>query len=148
MQCTRPKNEARGWSVALKHSAAASSKIVWTGRAVSGLVTLLLLFDGSIKLMNLPFVVRDIVRLGYPPSLVVTIGILEFGCALLYAIPFTSIVGVILLTGFLGGAVATHARIGHPLFSHDLFPIYIGIMAWGGLRLRETRLHELIPLRK
>lgn len=81
-------------------------------------------------------------------SLAFGIGILEFVCIVVYVIPRSSILGAIVLTGYLGGAVATHVRIGSPLFSHVLFPIYVGVLVWGGLFLREERLGALIPLRR
>ena len=116
--------------------------------ALSGLVILFLLFDGTIKLMNLPMVREATAQLGYPVDTIPVMAALVLGCTLLYAIPRTSVLGAVLLTGYLGGAVATHLRHSDPLFSHILFPVYVGVMAWGGLYLREPRLQALLPLRK
>jgi hypothetical protein len=87
------------------------------------------------------------VKLGYPTSLAVPIGIVLLVCVVIYVIPRTSVLGAILLTGYLGGAIATHVRVGDPLFSHVLFPTYVALLLWGGLYLREDRLRALIPLR-
>ena len=130
------------------HTVPGSNTMRWAGRAMSALVALLLLFDCAIKVMRLPPAVEGTVRLGYPESLVFGIGIIELVCILVYVIPRTSVLGAILLTGYLGGAVATNLRVGNPLFSHVLFPIYVGVLVWGGLFLRDHRLRALIPLRK
>lgn len=124
-----------------------SNKAIWTGRILSAIPVGLLLFSGVVKLLQLPPVLQSFTQLGYPQSLAITIGLLEVGCALIYVIPRTSVIGAILLTGYLGGAIATHLRIGDPLLSHTLFPIYIGAMLWAGLFLREGRLRALVPLR-
>jgi hypothetical protein len=120
---------------------------LWVGRILSGLVVLFLLMDAVMKLMLASVVVEGTKKVGYPESTVFPLGCVLLACTLLYAIPRTSILGAILLTGYLGGAVATHVRIGDPLFSHVLFPVYFGVMLWGGLYLRESRLPALIPLR-
>ena len=119
------------------------------GRVLSGFVILFLLFDGAIKLMPLPVVTETMDRIGYGSSetLARSLGAITLVCTILYAIPPTSIVGAILLTGYLGGAMASHMRIGSPLFSHTLFGFYLGLMLWGGLWLRDRRLRKLIPLR-
>jgi hypothetical protein len=114
---------------------------------MSGLFVLFLLFDAIIHLMKIAPVVESFTQLGYPVSLARGLGVVQLVCLVLYVIPRTSILGAILLTGYLGGAVATHLRIGDPLFSHVLFPIYVGVLLWGGLYLRDDRLHTLIPLR-
>src|SRR5437764_14352948 len=121
---------------------------LWAGRILSGLAVLFLVFDDVIKVPKMPFAVDATVQLGYPCSLVLTIGIIELICTLLYVIPSTSIFGVVLLTGYLGGAVSAHLRHGDPLFSHVLFPTYIGALLWGGLLLREARLRGLFPFRR
>jgi len=121
---------------------------LWAGRILSGLAVLFLLFDAVIKILKMPFAVDATVQLGYPGSLVLTIGVIELICTVLYVIPSTSILGVVLLTGYLGGAVATHLRYGDPLLSHVLFPTYIGALLWGGLLLREARLRSLFPFRR
>jgi hypothetical protein len=92
-------------------------------------------------------VVESFGRLGYPVSVSVGIGLLELVCLVLYVIPRTSVLGAILLTGYLGGAVATHVRVGSPMLTHVLFPIYVAALVWGGLFLREARLRALVPLR-
>jgi hypothetical protein len=114
---------------------------------MSGLFVLFLLFDAIIHLMKIAPVVEAFTQLGYPVSVARGLGIIQLVCLALYVIPRTSILGAILLTGYLGGAVATHLRVGDPLFSHVLFPIYLGTLLWGGLYLRDDRLYTLIPLR-
>ena len=121
-----------------------SKKRLWAGRVVSGLVVLFLLVDGIMKVMKAPVAVQGSIQLGYPESVVPGIGVVLLVCTLLYVIPRTSILGAILLTGYLGGAIATHVRVGDPLFSHVLFPVYVGVMVWGGLFLRDNRLRVLI----
>jgi|ERR1700732_5258531 hypothetical protein len=120
---------------------------LWTGRIISALPALFLVMDGVMKLMKPDFVVKATVQLGYPENVIFPLGIVVLVCVILYVIPRTAVLGAILLTGYLGGAVATHARVGDPLFSHTLFPIYFAILLWGGLYLREERLRALIPLR-
>ena len=122
------------------------SKSLWAGRVVSALVVLMLLADSVAKIVKAAPVLKAQADLGFPDSLTVGIGIILLICTCVYAIPRTSILGAILLTGFLGGAIAVKLRIGDSLFGQTLFPAYIGIMAWGGLFLREDRLRTLIPL--
>jgi len=122
-----------------------SAKLLWTGRILSALPILFLLFDGVIKVMQLPFVLEGTAKVGYPLGTVVPLGVTLLACTVLYAIPRTTVLGAILLTGYLGGAVATHVRIGDPVFSHALFPTYFGALIWGGLFLREPRLRALLP---
>lgn len=119
----------------------------WTGRVLSGLVIVFLLFDGAIKLVPWPVVTETMDRMGYgsSESLARTLGVITIACTVLYAIPPTSILGAILLTGYLGGAMASHVRIGSPLFSHTLFGLYLGLMVWGGLWLRDRSLRDLMP---
>jgi hypothetical protein len=124
------------------------AKKVWAGRILTALPVLFLTFDGAIKFMPIAPVTDSFRELGYPPHLAPAIGILELACLVVYVIPRTSVLGAILLTGYLGGAVATHVRVGNPLFSHVLFPIYIGALLWAGLFLREDRLRALVPLRQ
>ena len=121
-----------------------SKKRLWAGRIVSALTVVFLLVDGVMKVMKAPVAVQGSIQLGYPESVVFGIGLVLLVCTLLYVIPRTSILGAILLTGYLGGAVATHVRVGDPLFSHALFPVYLGVMVWGGLFLRNHRLRALI----
>ncbi len=128
-------------------TAPASKTSLWTGRIISALVVLFMLFDSAIKIMKLAPAVEGTARIGYPVSLVLPIGIVLFVCTVLYAIPRTSILGAILLTGYLGGAVASNVRMGNPLFGYVLFPVYVGVLLWVGLFLRDARLRALIPLR-
>jgi hypothetical protein len=128
-------------------TAAVSKKRVWAGRIMSGLPAVFLLVDGGMKLVKPAPVVEGTVQLGYPESVIIPLGIVLLACTVLYIIPRTSVLGAILLTGYLGGAVATHVRVGNPLFSHILFPTYLGLLLWGGLYLRDVRVRELIPLR-
>ena len=121
-----------------------SKKRLWAGRIVSGLIVMFLLVDGVMKSMKARVAVEGTIQLGYPESVIVWLGIVLLACTLLYAIPRTSILGAILLTGYLGGAVATHVRVGDPLFSHAFFPVYLGVLLWGGLLLRDNRLRALI----
>jgi hypothetical protein len=128
----------------------ATNKALWTGRILSGLVVFFLLVDAGFKLIRpLPApAVEAFGKLGYPIEFAAGIGILLLSCIALYLIPRTSILGAILLTGYLGGAVASHVRVGDPWFSHAFFPVYIGLLVWGGLYLREQRLRALIPFRE
>ena len=127
-------------------TAPVSKPALWTGRALSGLVIVFLLFDGAIKLVPWPVVTETMERMGYGSSETVarSLGLITVVCTVLYAVPPTSILGAILLTGYLGGAMAAHVRIGSPLFSHILFGFYLGLMAWGGLWLRNRNLRALI----
>jgi DoxX-like protein len=111
---------------------------------LSALPALFLVFDGVIKLLLIDAVITSMGELGYPVALARVIGVLELVCVLIYTVPRTSIVGAILLTGFLGGAVASHARIESPLLTHTLFGTYVGLMIWGGLILRNSTLRALI----
>jgi DoxX-like family len=119
-------------------------KGLWAGRIITALTALFLLFDSSLKMMRLAPAMQATTQLGYPEKLVLAIGIAEFFCVLLYMIPRTSILGAILLTGYLGGATATQVRLGNPWF---LFPVVLGVLVWGGLFLRDVRLRSLLPLR-
>jgi hypothetical protein len=124
-----------------------SRKILGTGRILSALPVLFLLVDGIMKLMKPESVVKATIELGYPESVIKGLGIVLLVCVILYVVPRTAVLGAILLTGYLGGAIATHVRVGNPLFSHILFPVYLAVLIWGGLYLREQRLRALIPLR-
>ena len=125
----------------------ASNGALWAGRITSALPVVFLVVDGAMKVMKASVAVEGSVQLGYPEKVVVAIGVVLLVCTLLYVIPQTSILGAILLTGYLGGAIATHVRVGNPLFTHVLFPVYVGVMVWGGLFLRDKRLRALVPLR-
>ena len=120
---------------------------IWAGRIISALAILFLTFDSIIKVLNLAPAVEATTQLGYPASLVIGLGLLELACLIVYVIPRTSVLGAILLTGYLGGAIATQVRAGSPLFS-VVFPLIISALIWGGLFLRDERLRALIPLRK
>ncbi|MEA2909480.1 MAG: hypothetical protein QOJ15_1561 [Bradyrhizobium sp.] len=134
----------------IAEAAPVSRPALWLGRVLSGLVIVFMLFDGAIKLVPWPVVTETMDRIGYGSSetLARTLGVITMACTLLYAIPPTSIVGAILLTGYLGGAMASHLRIGSPLLSHTLFGLYLGLMVWGGLWLRDRNLRTLIPFRR
>ena len=125
-----------------------SKAMLWTGRIMSGLVILFLLFDGAIKLVPLDIVIETSRELGIPTSLARTLGVLTLICTLLYAIPATSVLGAVLMTGYLGGAIYVHVLNGSPLFSHTLFSIYLALLMWGGLYLRDPDLRLLFPFRR
>jgi hypothetical protein len=121
-----------------------SKKRFLTGRIMSILSILFLLLDSSGKLMQLDPVIKGTTELGYSENLIVPIGIILLICTIFYIIPRTSFLGAILLTGYLGGAVATNLRIENPLFSHILFPVYLGILIWGGLYLTNNKISAII----
>lgn len=123
-----------------------SRGLLWTGRIMGGLPALFLFVDGAMKLVKPEIVVRTTVELGYPESVILPLGIVLMTCTALYVIPQTAVLGAILLTGYLGGAVATHVRVGHGAFE-ILFPVIVGALLWGGLVLRDERLRSLLPLR-
>jgi hypothetical protein len=123
-----------------------SKKKLWAGRIISGLAVLFLLFDGVAKVMKVAPVLEACARLGLPQNLVVGIGTVLLACVVVYVIPRTSVLGAILLTGYLGGAVATQLRAGSPLFE-TLFPIIFGVLVWSGIFLRDNRLRTFVPLR-
>jgi hypothetical protein len=118
----------------------------WLGWVLSGLFILFMIFDGGIKLVVIQPVIDTMTQLGYPIEYARLLGVLSLVCTLLYAIPRTSVLGAVLLTAYLGGAVSAHVRIGSPLFSHDLFGVYMGLFAWGGLWLRNARLRAIFPI--
>ena len=119
----------------------------WAGRALSGLGVLFLLFDSTGKLLQVQPVIEGTLQLGYPRDLVFTLGALLLACVLVYLNPRTSVLGAVLLTAYLGGAVATHVRVQSPLFTHVLFPTYVAAVLWGGLLLRDARLRAFLPVR-
>jgi hypothetical protein len=127
-------------------SGAARASVI--GIVLTVLVALFLIFDTALKVLALAPAVEGTTALGYPAASVVPIGIIELVCLVLYLVPRTSVLGAILLTGYLGGAVATHVRVGSPLPTHTLFPLYVAAILWGGLYLREPRLRALLPLRR
>lgn len=120
----------------------------WAGIIVSALPVLFLLMDGVMKLFKPEPVVTGTVELGYQESVIVPLGIVLLVGVILYLVPKTAIFGAVLVTAYLGGAVATHVRIGNPLFTHVLFPVYLGVLLWLGLWLRERRLRGLTPLKR
>ena len=123
-------------------------KTIWVGRILSALAILFLSFDTIVKVLRLPVAIEGTTQLGYPESTVFVIGVIQLVCLVLYVIPKTSVFGAILFTGYLGGAIATHLRIGSPLFTHILFPIYVALLIWGGLYAREPRLRAMVPIRR
>ncbi len=123
--------------------AAAAGKIVWVGRVLSGLASCVFALSAFMKLKGGPDLAQGMAHLGMPESMVLPVAILEIACLVIYLIPATSILGAILLTGYLGGAICTHWRVGDPFF----IPIALGVVVWLGLHLREDRLKRLIPLR-
>ncbi len=120
-----------------------STKRLWTGRVLSGFASLFFLFDGGMKLVKPPAVVQATLQLGYPESAIVGIGLLLLACTILYLIPRTALLGAVLLTGYLGGAIATHVRVSGSWFN-ILFPVVFGAFVWGGLYLRDKRLQPFL----
>ena len=120
----------------------------WAGLAFSWLAVLFLLFDSAGKLLQVQPVIDGTLQLGYPRDSVFSLGLVLVSCVLAYIVPRTSVLGALLLTGYLGGAVATHVRVANPLFSHVLFPTYVAAFLWGGLILRDARLRALLPIRR
>jgi hypothetical protein len=119
--------------------------MLWTGRVLSALPILLFIVTGAFSLTRSPEVVAGMKQFGYPESMVVTVAVLEIGSAIVYAIPRTAMLGAILMTGYLGGAVATHLRVGDPGWP---MAVICGILVWLGLYLRDARVRELVPLRR
>ncbi|WP_119303487.1 DoxX family protein [Dongia deserti] len=135
---------------AIVQSASDAKAARWTGSIMSGVVVLFLLFDAGIKLVPLEIVTETSAQLGLPATVEFArlLGILTLIGVVLYVAPQTAVLGAILLTGYMGGAIATHVRVGSPLFSHVLFGFYLGVLIWGGLYLRDPRLRQLIPFRR
>jgi DoxX-like family len=125
--------------------ASPSKAALWTGRVMSALPVLMILFGSVVKLMRLPSVVEAFTRIGVPERLILPVGTIELLCCVIYVIPQTAVLGAILMTGLLGGATITGLRIGDPSYP---LPVILGMLAWGGLFMRDPRLRELIPLRK
>ncbi len=121
---------------------------LWTGRILSGLFGLFMAMDIALKLIGMKAVDDTMVQLGWPTWLSRPIGVIELVCVALYLFPRTATLGAVLMTGVLGGAVATHVRVGDPLVSHVLFGVYLGLFMWGGLYLRDPRLRAVFPLRR
>ncbi len=121
---------------------AVSPKRLWAGRILSALPVLMMLFSATLKFVKPAAVVEEFGRLGYPEGVISAIGVLELACTLFYLIPRTTVLGAILLTGYLGGATATHLRVGDQFVP----PVLFGALVWGGLYLRDRRLQALLPL--
>lgn len=124
-----------------------SRRAVLAGRCLSGFAALFLAFDASLKLMRVPEAVEGTASLGYSPGVLFPLGVIQAVCLALYLVPRTAPLGAILWTGYLGGAIATHVRVGNPLASHTLFPIYVAALLWGGLWLRDRRVRGLLARR-
>ena len=129
------------------NSMAQTKFMTYAGWGLSVIVIIFLAMDLTMKFMRLPIVLSTTEQLGWPTSSITALAVLLMIATVLYAFPKTSVLGAILLTGYLGGAVATHVRIGSPLFSHVLFGVYLGLFVWGGLYLRDVRVRSLIPFR-
>lgn len=119
---------------------------VYAGRVLSGLAIVFLLFDAALKLLKVKAAVEGTTQLGYPESVILPIGVIQVVCLIVYLVPRTSVLGAVLWTGYLGGAIATHVRVGSPLVTHTLFPIYVALLLWAGLWLRDARLRALLPV--
>jgi len=123
--------------------------MIWTGRVLTGLVTVFMLAASiAPKFLGMPIADETMRQLGWPPGYVLTIGVVEFVCLALYLYPRTNVLGAVLFTALLGGAMATHIRAGSPLFSHILFGVYLGVFVWGGLWLRDPAVRRLFPWRR
>jgi DoxX-like family len=127
---------------------AASRGALWSGRTMSGIAVAFLTLDAIGKLLQVQPVMDGTRQLGYPVEVVFGLGVTLMSCVLVYVVPRTAILGAILLTGYLGGAVATHVRVANPLFTHTLFPTYVAALLWGGLVLRNPRLRVFVPWRR
>lgn len=125
-----------------------STRMLWAGRILSGLAILFLLMDSAIKLVPIQAVYDSLTELGYPATtgFARMLGVITLAGTLLYAWPRTALLGAVLLTGLFGGAIATHLRLDHPLLSHTLFGVWLGLFAWGGLWLRDERVRRVMPL--
>jgi len=121
-----------------------TARTLWAGRIITGLAVLFLIFDMAMKFLALPQAVQGTAELGWPAHHLLTLGLIQLACLVIYLIPRTAPLGAVLWTGYLGGAIATHLRIDNPLFSHILFPIYIAALVWGGLYLRDPRVRALL----
>jgi len=128
-------------------SGSISGTALWSGRIISGLVTAFMIFDGVKHILRPAPVVQGFAQLGFPLRFAVPLGMVSLTCVALYVLPQTSILGAILLTGYLGGAVAIQLPTGNPFFGEVIFPVYIGVFVWGGIYLRDDRVRKLIPFR-
>lgn len=125
-----------------------SKAALWGARITTGISVAFLLFDASFKLFATPEAIEGTTALGYSADVLLPLALVQLACLILYVVPRTAILGALLWTGYLGGAIATHVRVGNPLFSHTLFPIYVAVLLWAGLWLRDQRVRALLPLRK
>lgn len=125
-----------------------SKAALWTGRVLSALSALFLTFDTVVHIAAPPVAVEGTAALGFPPGILLGLGVVQAVFLVLYLVPRTSVLGAMLWTGYFGGAVAAHARIAHPLFSQTLFPVYVALFMWAGLWLRDARLRSLVPVRR
>jgi hypothetical protein len=135
-------------SSAATHTGVPSRKSIWTGRILSGVAVVFMLFDSITKILKVDAVVKASAQFGYSVGLLSAIGIILLCCVVVYVIPRTSVLGAILITGYLGGAVEANLRIGTPLFSNALFPVYFAILVWAGVFLRDSEIRKILPLRK
>jgi len=142
MQTVAAQNPFAGTTTTGQDSSRAA---IWTGRVLSSIAVLFLTLDAVAKLFRPQAVIVGTTGLGYSPDVIVPLGLTLLSCVLLYVVPRTSLLGALLLTGYLGGAVATHVRVGNPIFTHILFPTYVAAFFWGGLVLRDARLRILLP---
>lgn len=129
-------------------SVTTSKKMLWTGRVLSGLAIVFLLFDAIIKFFMdklPPEALEAGAALQWPIEKMPLVGTILLVCTILYAIPRTTLLGAVLLTGYLGGAIASHVRVGNPLFSHTLFPVYVAVLVWLGFYLRDAKLRSIFP---
>jgi hypothetical protein len=133
------------WTTDFSANQAVSRPALWSGRLLGALGAGMLVLDSVGKLLQVDAVVTTTEALGYSPNVVFPLGIILLGCVLVYLLPLTSTVGAVLLTGYLGGAIATHVRVGNPLLTHILFPAYVAALLWGSLLLRDPRLREFAP---
>jgi len=122
----------------------ASVKAVWIGRTLTAFAILFLTFDTALKVLQLPVALEATQQLGFTAQAVFIVGLIEAACLVLYLVPRTALLGAVLWTGYLGGAIATHVRAESPVFTHTLFPIYIAALLWGGLWLRDQRVRHIV----
>jgi hypothetical protein len=141
----KPMESGMGAQMTATRLEGVSAGRIWTGRVISGLVMAFMLFDAAGKFARPAAVVSAFAQTGWPIELAPVIGAILLVCTVFYAIPQTSALGAILLTGYLGGAVATNLRLENPVFSHTLFPVYFGVLTWIGLWLREPKLGSVFP---
>ena len=143
----RPGMEATFATTLTSTAADSSARRRWTGRVLTTLFALFMTFDAAIKLTGHPAVAEASASLGLPADLAPFLGLLLAGCLVLHLVPRTAVLGAVLLTGYLGGAVLAHLRVGNPLASHTLFPIYVGLLMWGGAYLRDARVRGMFRAR-